>query len=84
MLLHLPIVILATPSPIAISDTLPKFDIAKECRLESESSKAFGRCSHDKADALQQLEAEWPQLAPTGAPASPRQRLPALRAMSGC
>jgi hypothetical protein len=61
MLLHLPIVILATFSPIAISDTVPKFDIAKECRFESESSKAFARCSHDEADALQQLETEWPQ-----------------------
>ena len=36
MLLHLPIVILATLSPIAISDTVPKFDIVKECRFESE------------------------------------------------
>lgn len=60
MLVHLPIVILATLSPIAISDTVPKFDIAKECRFESESSKAFDRCSHDEADALQQLETEWP------------------------
>jgi hypothetical protein len=61
MLLHLPIVILVTLSPIAISDTLPKFDIAKECRFESESSEAFGRCSRDEADALQKLETEWPQ-----------------------
>jgi hypothetical protein len=63
MLLHLSIAILATLSPIAISDTLPAFDIAKECRFESESSKAFDRCSHDETDALQQLQAEWPQFA---------------------
>jgi hypothetical protein len=61
MLLHLPIVILTTFSPVAISDTPPRFDIAKECRFESESSKAFDRCSHDEAEALQQLETEWPQ-----------------------
>jgi hypothetical protein len=61
MLLHLPTVVLAMLSPIVISDTLPKFDIAKECRFESESSQAFGRCSHDEADALQRLETEWPQ-----------------------
>jgi hypothetical protein len=61
MLLHLPIVVLATLSPIPISDTLPKFDIAKECRFESESSKASDRCSRDEADALQKLEIEWPQ-----------------------
>jgi hypothetical protein len=61
MLLHLPVVMLATLSPIAISDTLPKFDIASECRFESESSRAFDRCSRDEADALQQLVTEWPQ-----------------------
>jgi hypothetical protein len=32
-LLHLQIVIPATLAPIAVSDTLPKFDIAKECHL---------------------------------------------------
>jgi hypothetical protein len=61
MLLHLPIVILTALSPSAISDTLPKFDIAKECRFESESAETFGRCSRDEADALQKLETEWSQ-----------------------
>ena len=61
MLLHLPIVMLATLSPIAISDTLPKFDIVKECRFESELSATFDRCSRDEAEALQKLEVEWPQ-----------------------
>ncbi|WP_213736302.1 hypothetical protein [Bradyrhizobium sp. dw_411] len=61
MLLRLPIVILTTLSPVAISDAPPRFDIAKECRFESESSKAFDRCSRDEAEALQQLETEWPQ-----------------------
>ena len=63
MLLHLPIAILATLSPITISDTLPKFDIVKECRFEAESSNAFDRCSRDEADALQKLEVEWPEFA---------------------
>jgi hypothetical protein len=61
MLLHLPIVVLAALSPIAVSDGVPRFDIAKECRFESESTKAFDRCSRDEADALLQLETEWPQ-----------------------
>lgn len=61
MLLHLPIAIVATLSPIAVSDTVPKFDIARECRFESDSSNAVDRCSHDEADALQQLQIEWPQ-----------------------
>ena len=61
MLLHLPIVILTTLSPVAISDTPPRFDIAKECRFESDSSNAVDRCARDEADARQQLETEWPQ-----------------------
>jgi hypothetical protein len=61
MLLHLPVVIMTTLSPIPVSDTVPKFDIARECRFESESTKVYERCAQDEADALQKLEAEWPQ-----------------------
>src|SRR5712671_111109 len=32
MLLHLPIAILATLSPIPVADTVPTFDITRECR----------------------------------------------------
>ena len=63
MLVHLPIVVLATLSPIAVSDTTPKFDIAKECRFESETSSNLDRCSRDEANALEKLRAEWPQFA---------------------
>jgi len=61
MLLHLPIAILTTLSPIPVSDTVPKFDIVTECRFEGGSSKVFDRCHHDEAEALRQLQAEWPQ-----------------------
>ena len=61
MLLHLPVVMLATLSPIHVSDPIPKFDIAKECRFESESSAVYERCSQDESDALQKLQAEWSQ-----------------------
>ena len=63
MLLHLPIVMLATLSPITVSDTVPELNIAKECRFEGGSTAVFDRCSKDEADALQQLRAEWPQFA---------------------
>ena len=59
MLLHLPIVILATLSPVAVSDTVPKFDIVRECRFEGGSTDEFGRCSQDEAAALEQLKANW-------------------------
>jgi hypothetical protein len=61
MLLHLPIAILTTLSPIPVSDAVPRLDIAKECRFEGGSTAIFGRCSRDEATALQQLEVEWPQ-----------------------
>jgi len=61
MFLHLPIVVLTTLSPIAVSDTVPKFDVAKECHFESESSAVYARCTQDEADALQKLETEWPE-----------------------
>jgi hypothetical protein len=44
MLLHLPIAILVTLSPITVSDTVPKFDIVRECRLEGGSIIEFDRC----------------------------------------
>ena len=63
MLLHLPIAILATLSPVAVSDTVPKFDIVRECRFEGGSTVEFDRCSQDEAAALEQLKANWAQFA---------------------
>jgi hypothetical protein len=65
MLLHLPIVIMATLSPVAVSDTVPKFDIARECRFEAGTTLEFDRCSQDEAGPLKQLKANWAQF--TGA-----------------
>jgi hypothetical protein len=59
MLLHLPIVVLATLSPIAVSDTVPQFDIVRECRLEGGSTATFDRCSQDEAAALSELKTKW-------------------------
>jgi hypothetical protein len=63
MLLHLPIAILATLSPIAVSSSVPQFDIAKECRYEGGSTAIFERCSQDETAALAQLRTEWAQFA---------------------
>jgi hypothetical protein len=63
MLLHLPIAIMATLSPVAVSDTVPKFDIVRECRFEGGSTVEFDRCSQDEAAALEQLKANWAQFA---------------------
>ena len=61
MLLHLPIAILATLSPIPVSDTVPTFDIVKECRYEGGSAANVERCSQDETAALWQLKMEWVQ-----------------------
>ena len=61
MLLHLPIVILATLSPNAVSDTVPKFDIARECRFEGGATADFEKCTQDEAAALQELRTKWSQ-----------------------
>ena len=63
MLLHLPITILATFSPIAVSDTVPKFDTARECRIEGGPIVDVARCSRDEAAALRQLREAWAQYA---------------------
>jgi hypothetical protein len=63
MLLHLPIAIMATLSPVAVSDNVPKFDIVRECRFEGGSTVDFARCSQDEAEALEQLKANWAQFA---------------------
>ena len=59
MFLHLPIVVAATLLPVAFSDPVPVFDIAKECRFEGSSVEAFDHCSKDEADALRQIQEEW-------------------------
>ena len=65
MLLHLPIAILATLSPIHVSDTVPTFDIVRECRYEGGSAANVERCSQDETTALAQLRTEWAQFAGT-------------------
>jgi hypothetical protein len=61
MLLHLLIAIMATLSPVAVSDTVPNFDVAKECRFEGGSTADIDRCHQDEAAALEQLTANWVQ-----------------------
>jgi hypothetical protein len=63
MLLHLPIAILATFSPITVSDTVPKFDTVRECSFEGGPSVDVARCSRDEAAALRQLQEAWAQYA---------------------
>jgi hypothetical protein len=63
MLLHLPIVVMATLSPVAVSDTVPKFDIVRECRLEGGSTVELERCSENEGTAVRELQQAWAQFA---------------------
>jgi hypothetical protein len=59
MFVHLPIVVMAMLSPVAVSDTVPKFDIVRECRFEGESTVEYNRCSEDEGAALRELQQGW-------------------------
>src|ERR1700744_6229340 len=63
MLAHLPIIILASfpLTTVAISDSVPKFDIARECRSEGGSQATLERCAEDEAQARDQLQPQWLQ-----------------------
>jgi hypothetical protein len=61
MLIHLPIIILTSLHPTPIADTIPKFDVARECQFESGSKEEEKRCTDDETQALRQLQAEWTQ-----------------------
>jgi hypothetical protein len=59
MLLHLPIAILLTLSPIPVSGSVPQFDIARECHFEGGSTATVDRCSEDEGAALLDLRQAW-------------------------
>jgi hypothetical protein len=64
MLIHLPIVVLAsvplTPLPVtAVADSVPKFDIAHECQSEGGAQAVVDRCKEDEATARGQLGTQW-------------------------
>ena len=62
MLLHLPIVILTSFSPIPVSDAVPRLDVERECRFEGGSSEVFDRCMHDESEAQSEIQAVWPKV----------------------
>ena len=67
MLLKLSMVILSSQLVIAIADDLPKFDIAKGCKVDSASAfdpkagmaATIKRCTDDEERSRDQLQANW-------------------------
>jgi hypothetical protein len=64
MLIHLPIVILAS-LPLTsrlltpVADSVPKFDIVRECQSEGGPQPVVDRCKEDEATARGQLGTQW-------------------------
>jgi hypothetical protein len=64
MLAHLPIVILASLHPTLVADTVPKFDVARECWFEGGTRPMQERCAADETQARTQVQSEWKQFTP--------------------
>ena len=65
MFVHLPILIMTTLTPVAASDTVPNFDIPRQCRFESGLKADYDRCSDDEGTAIRELQETWTQFAVT-------------------
>jgi hypothetical protein len=59
MLAHLPIVILASFPLTTVADSVPKFDIAKECGAEGGTKAVLEQCAADEAKARDELQPLW-------------------------
>ena len=67
MLISVPIIILGSHLAITVADNVPKFDIARGCRLDNTASSGLTeeqpmrKCVSDEQQALQQLQTQWSQ-----------------------
>jgi hypothetical protein len=67
MLLPIPVMILASQLVIVVSDDIPKFDIARGCKIDSASAfdpnaglnETIKRCIDDEQQAKDQLQTQW-------------------------
>ena len=64
LLAHFPIVILASFPFTTVADSVPKFDIAKECRAEGGTKAVIEQCATDEAKARDELQPLWVQFSP--------------------
>lgn len=69
MLISVPIIILGSHLVVMVADNVPRFDIARGCRLDNAASsrlteeQPLKKCVNDEQQALQQLQAQWSQFA---------------------
>jgi len=69
MLISVPVIILGSHLLVMVADNVPRFDIARGCRLDNAASSGLTeeqpvkKCVSDEQRALQQLQAQWSQFA---------------------
>jgi hypothetical protein len=67
MLISVPIIFLGSHLAITVADNVPKFDIARGCRVDNSASSGLAdeqplrKCVSDEQRALQQLQNQWSQ-----------------------
>jgi len=74
MLISFSMIVLASQLVIAVADDVPKFDIARGCRIDSTTgfdlnagmNENIKRCVNDEQQAKGQLETQWTGLANSG------------------
>ena len=67
MMVPIPILILASQLVITVADDVPKFDIARVCKVDSDAAfdpslgkgGTIKRCMDDEQQAKDQLQAKW-------------------------
>jgi hypothetical protein len=69
MLISVPIIVLGSHLAITVADNVPKFDIARGCRVDNTAASGLAeeqplrKCVSDEQQALQQLQTQWSQFA---------------------
>jgi len=69
MLISAPIIILGSHLLVMVADEVPRFDIARGCRLDNAASSGLAeeqplnKCMSDEQQALQQLQKQWSEFA---------------------
>jgi hypothetical protein len=67
MLISVPIIILGSHLVVTVADNVPRFDIARGCRLDNAATSGLAeeqplkKCVSDEQQARQQLQAQWSQ-----------------------
>jgi hypothetical protein len=69
MLISFSTLVLASQLIVTVADNVPKFNIERGCKVDSTASgldvESVKSCVHDEQQALDQLQTQWSQFAPS-------------------